>query len=195
MIKGFISLTLALSLISIPAQSNDNSISYTPTNKLCNKSKEGKINNKNLICLKNNKKYKWYTINKTNFLISQKNQNIIKDIDLIYNKINDQIKNYTGELIKIKRIYSPNVNTNLADHIINQYEISLQEYSKKINHEIIMVTFNESEYDWYVDHNNGEAQDVVIESIISWYKKEFSKEISKDDYSELFDEIKSNYNL
>jgi hypothetical protein len=53
----------------------------------------------------------------------------------------------------------------------------------------------ESEYDWYVDHNNGEAQDVVIESIISWYKKEFSKEISKDDYSELFDEIKSNYNL
>jgi len=53
----------------------------------------------------------------------------------------------------------------------------------------------ESEYDWYMDHNNSEAQDVVIESIINWYKKEFNKKISSDDYSQLFDEIKSNYNL
>ncbi len=53
----------------------------------------------------------------------------------------------------------------------------------------------ESEYDWYVDHNNGEAQDVVIESIINWYRSEFNKKLSSNDYSELFDEIKSNYNL
>jgi hypothetical protein len=53
----------------------------------------------------------------------------------------------------------------------------------------------ESEYDWYVDHNNGEAQDVVIESIINWYRSEFNKKLSSNDYSKLFDEIKSNYNL
>ena len=53
----------------------------------------------------------------------------------------------------------------------------------------------ESEYDWYMDHNNDEAQDVVIESIINWYKKEYDKKLSSDDYSLLFDEIKSNYNL
>ncbi len=53
----------------------------------------------------------------------------------------------------------------------------------------------ESEYDWYMDHNNGEAQDVVIEQIINWYKGEFNKKLSIDEYSELFDEIKDHYNL
>lgn len=53
----------------------------------------------------------------------------------------------------------------------------------------------ESEYDWYIDHNNGEAQDVVIENIINWYKKEYNKKLSIDEHSELFDEIKSHYNL
>lgn len=53
----------------------------------------------------------------------------------------------------------------------------------------------ESEYDWYIDHNNGEAQDVVIDEMINWYKKTYNKDISDDDYSNLFDEIKSEYNL
>jgi hypothetical protein len=53
----------------------------------------------------------------------------------------------------------------------------------------------ESEYDWYMDYNNGEAQDVIIEQIINWYKKEYNKELSTDEYSELFDEIKYHYNL
>jgi hypothetical protein len=26
----------------------------------------------------------------------------------------------------------------------------------------------ESEYDWYIDHSNEEAQDVVISELISW---------------------------
>lgn len=51
----------------------------------------------------------------------------------------------------------------------------------------------ESEYDWYVDHNNGEAQDSVITQIINWYKKEFDKNLSIDEHSELFDAIKSEY--
>jgi hypothetical protein len=51
----------------------------------------------------------------------------------------------------------------------------------------------ESEYDWYVDHNNGEAQDSVINQIINWYKKEFDKRLSIDEHSDLFDAIKSEY--
>lgn len=51
----------------------------------------------------------------------------------------------------------------------------------------------ESEYDWYVDHNNEEAQDSVITQIINWYKKEFNKTLSIDEHSELFDAIKSEY--
>lgn len=53
----------------------------------------------------------------------------------------------------------------------------------------------DSEYEWYVDHNNGEAQDVIISDIINWYKKEFNKELNIDDYSELHDAIKTEYNL
>ena len=53
----------------------------------------------------------------------------------------------------------------------------------------------DSEYDWYIDHNNGEAQDVVIEEMIKWYKNTYDKDMSDDDYSELFDEIKSEYGL
>ena len=53
----------------------------------------------------------------------------------------------------------------------------------------------DSEYDWYIDHNNGEAQDVVVSDIISWYKKEFNKELSLDEYSDLYDAIKSEYGL
>jgi broad-specificity NMP kinase len=53
----------------------------------------------------------------------------------------------------------------------------------------------ESEYDWYVEHNNGEAQDVIIEQIIDWYKKEYNKSLSDNDYSQLFDKIKSHYSL
>lgn len=51
----------------------------------------------------------------------------------------------------------------------------------------------ESEYDWYVDHNNGEAQDSVINQIISWYKNEYNKTLNIDEHSELFDAIKSEY--
>ena len=53
----------------------------------------------------------------------------------------------------------------------------------------------ECEYDWYIDHNNGEAQDVVIGEMIDWYKRTYDKDISDDDLSDLFDEIKSEYGL
>lgn len=51
----------------------------------------------------------------------------------------------------------------------------------------------ESEYDWYIDHNNGEAQDSVINQVINWYREEFNKNLNIDEHSELFDAIKSEY--
>lgn len=50
----------------------------------------------------------------------------------------------------------------------------------------------ESEYDWYIDHNNGEAQDVVIDQLVDWYTTEYD-EISSDNKSELIDRIKEEY--
>jgi len=50
----------------------------------------------------------------------------------------------------------------------------------------------ESEYDYYIDHNNGEAQDVIIDEIVNWYEKEFG-EITKEQKFELIDEIKGTY--
>jgi hypothetical protein len=53
----------------------------------------------------------------------------------------------------------------------------------------------ESEYDWYIDHNNGEAQDAVIHVIMSWYCKNYNenKSLSIDVHSELFDAIKEEF--
>jgi len=51
----------------------------------------------------------------------------------------------------------------------------------------------DSEYEWYIDHNNGEAQDVVITDIINWYVNKFDKKLDTNQHSELFDVIKKNY--
>lgn len=50
----------------------------------------------------------------------------------------------------------------------------------------------DSEYDWYVDHNNGEAQDVVIDEIIDWYQSEHGS-ISVDEQIELKKKIQEEY--
>jgi hypothetical protein len=50
----------------------------------------------------------------------------------------------------------------------------------------------DSEYDWYVDHHNGEAQDVIINHLINWYESSFGK-ITDDQHHELNDAIKEEY--
>lgn len=52
----------------------------------------------------------------------------------------------------------------------------------------------ESEYDWYQDHNNGEAEDVVIDEIIDWYEDNWGK-LSDNIRSEVIDSIKEEYYL
>jgi len=57
--------------------------------------------------------------------------------------------------------------------------------------------WDESEYDsdleWYQEHNNEEAQDVVYEEIISWFCKKFNKIISDKDRELLYNAIKNEY--
>ena len=54
----------------------------------------------------------------------------------------------------------------------------------------------DSEYDWYTDHNNGEAQDAVINVILKWYFKNYNdgKSLPMDEYCEFFDAIKEEFN-
>lgn len=86
-------------------------------------------------------------------------------------------------ITRIKEEYSDN-------EVASRYDLEIMEWVDPDWEEDY-----DSEYDWYIDHNNGEAQDVVIGEMISWYKSTYDKDISDDDYSELFDEIKSEYGL
>lgn len=51
----------------------------------------------------------------------------------------------------------------------------------------------DSEEEWYEDHNNGEAQDSVINQMIGWYQKAYNKQLSNQEHLELVDAIKSEY--
>ncbi len=53
----------------------------------------------------------------------------------------------------------------------------------------------ESEYDWYIDHNNGEAQDSIVDQVISWFKRTYNQELSDSDHCDLFDAIKEEYSV
>ena len=46
----------------------------------------------------------------------------------------------------------------------------------------------DSEYDWYMDYGRGEAEDVVVDSIIDWYE-------SKNGRIELGSEIRDEYGI
>ena len=80
-------------------------------------------------------------------------------------------------------------------------EFSADEVAEKYDNEMLEWIDEDweedydSEYDWYIDHNNGEAQDVVVSEIINWYKSEFNKELSIEEYSDLHDAIKEEYDL
>lgn len=86
-------------------------------------------------------------------------------------------------ITRIKEEYSDN-------EVASRYDLEIMEWVDPDWEEDY-----ECEYDWYIDHNNGEAQDVVIGEMINWYKRTYDKDMSDEDYSELFDEIKSEYGL
>ena len=47
--------------------------------------------------------------------------------------------------------------------------------------------------EFYSNNGNGEAEEVVIQEMINWFKREFSKQIEESDFSALEDEIKATY--
>jgi hypothetical protein len=51
----------------------------------------------------------------------------------------------------------------------------------------------ESEYEWYQDHGNGEAEDVIISKIIDWFENTYGIELASEDRLELYDSIKDTY--
>lgn len=53
----------------------------------------------------------------------------------------------------------------------------------------------DSEYDWYIDHNNGEAQDVVYDLIVDWYVEFYDSELSIDNKLKLLDKLKEKYEI
>jgi hypothetical protein len=51
----------------------------------------------------------------------------------------------------------------------------------------------ETKLEWYWEHNNGEAQEIVVEQIINWYKRTYNKELSSEEESKLGSKIKSTF--
>lgn len=51
----------------------------------------------------------------------------------------------------------------------------------------------DSEHDWYTDHNNKEAEDVVITELINKYLKDNNLSINSEEHSELHDTLMEKY--
>jgi len=47
--------------------------------------------------------------------------------------------------------------------------------------------------EFYSNNGNGEAEEVIIQEMINWFKREFSKQIEESDFAALEDEIRANY--
>jgi|TARA_B100002003_G_C14114857_1_gene536267 hypothetical protein len=54
---------------------------------------------------------------------------------------------------------------------------------------------SESEYEWYSDYGRGEAESSVIESMISYWVKEYNdaKKLNTDDFIKVYDQIRGTY--
>jgi len=47
--------------------------------------------------------------------------------------------------------------------------------------------------EFYSNNGNGEAEEVVIQEMINWFKREFSKQIEESDFTALENEIRVSY--
>ena len=67
---------------------------------------------------------------------------------------------------------------------------SEEEVAGMVNREIAEWSDDE---EFYSNNGNGEAEEVVIQEMINWFKREFSKQIEESDFAILEDEIRANY--
>lgn len=100
----------------------------------------------------------------------------------------------------MKHLRKFNESTFDTDFIIAKIkeEFSEQKVAEMLDEEILEWTDedwsdeHDSEYDWYIDHNNGEAQDVIIDQMINWYERNHNN-LTIDKEIELSQVIKDNY--
>ena len=89
------------------------------------------------------------------------------------------------------RKYNENTNLDIDFAIVKIREhFSEEEVTGMVSKEISEWSDDE---EFYSSNGNGEAEEVVIQEMINWFKREFSKQIEESDFAALEDEIKATY--
>jgi len=91
--------------------------------------------------------------------------------------------------MKYLRNYNENIDTDFAIVKIREH-FSEEEVASMVKKEISEWVDDE---DFYSTNGNGEAEEVVIQEMINWFKREFSKQIEEDEFAALEDEIRVAY--
>ncbi len=53
----------------------------------------------------------------------------------------------------------------------------------------------DDEYEWYIDHCNGEAEDDILNAVLKQFETKYGLAIAADDYLHIFDQLKSEWGL
>jgi hypothetical protein len=93
--------------------------------------------------------------------------------------------------MKYLRNYNENIDTDFAIVKIREH-FSEEEVTSMVKKEISEWVDDE---DFYSTNGNGEAEEVVIQEMINWFKREFSKQIEEDEFAALEDEIRAAYQV
>jgi len=93
--------------------------------------------------------------------------------------------------MKHLRKYNENIDTDFAIVKIREH-FSEEEVASMVKKEISEWVDDE---DFYSSNGNGEAEEVVIQEMINWFKREFSKQIEEDEFAALEDEIRTAYQV
>jgi hypothetical protein len=93
--------------------------------------------------------------------------------------------------MKHLRKYNENIDTDFAIVKIREH-FSEEEVASMVKKEISEWVDDE---DFYSSNGNGEAEEVVIQEMINWFKREFSKQIEESDFAALEDEIRTTYQV
>ena len=95
--------------------------------------------------------------------------------------------------MKYLRKYNENSTFDIDFAIVKIREhFSEEEVASMVSKEISEWADDE---DFYSNKGNGEAEEVVIQEMINWFKREFSKQIEESDFAVLEDEIKAVYQV
>ena len=93
--------------------------------------------------------------------------------------------------MKYLRKYNENSTFDIDFAIVKIREhFSEEEVASMVSKEISEWADDE---DFYSSNGNGEAEEVVIQEMINWFKREFSKQIEEDEFIVLEDEIRTAY--